>query len=114
MSDAAQFVTLRSWNGGGKPVEHDVRERGICAEAVLSDGRTVQIIVNPDGKIFLRAWGNEPAKLGNADAISFHCVLPWQEQTHDPVTYQKLPGPPPDKAALAEAIDHLGAEPAQP
>lgn len=94
-------LILRSWVMG-KPVVHDTRpdREGICAEVVFDDGRTVQIVVSSDGHISLRGWGNVPAKLGNANALSLYCSLPREEQTHDPVTYLPLRAPEPGGANL--------------
>jgi hypothetical protein len=41
----------------------------------LQDGRTVQLIVNGDGSIDLRGWGNIPIKLGNDNRLNFRADL---------------------------------------
>ncbi len=59
-------------------------------EVELEDGRTVQLAVSGDGEIFLRAWGNMPQKLGNMNRTGFSAHVEFEEQTHDPVTYERL------------------------
>jgi len=82
----------------GKPVVlHNILNSGnVVLEVELDDGRTVQLVVSGDGEIHLRAWGNVPAKIGNMDRTGFSAVVPCEEQTTDPVTYERLTKTPTD------------------
>ena len=48
-------------------------------EVEFDDGRTVQLVVNDDGGILLRGWGNIPSKLGNSNSVQMYCDLQYQE-----------------------------------
>jgi hypothetical protein len=68
-----------------------VRNPGsVVLEVELDDGRTVQMAVEDNGRIFLRGWGNTPALLGNANAVEFRCQLAPEEQTHCPFTFDRV------------------------
>lgn len=59
-------------------------------EVELEDGRTVQLVVSGNGDVHLRAWGNVPAKIGNMNRTGFSARVEFEEQTTDPVTYERL------------------------
>ena len=59
-------------------------------EIELVDGRTVQLVVRPDGEIDLRGWGNIPASLGNSTCVGFHCQLDWKQATCCETCYGRL------------------------
>lgn len=65
----------------GKPIDVCQESHSALIEAVLPDGRTVQLAVRPDGEIDLRAWGNVPALVGNSNSIGFHCKLEREDAT---------------------------------
>ena len=59
-------------------------------EVTLDDGRTVQLVVESTGLVFLRGWGNVPAKLGNCNLMGFSAQLQKEKQTHCEKCYGKL------------------------
>lgn len=59
-------------------------------EIELDDGRTVQLVVNKDGTIYLRGWGNIPGKVGNSNKVEFVCELNKEPQTHCHICYNEL------------------------
>jgi hypothetical protein len=65
----------------GKVVElPDLNNIGsVILEVELDDGRTVQLSVGIEGRIHLRAWGNIPAKVGNADSVHLTAIVPFEE-----------------------------------
>ena len=44
-------------------------------EAELDDGRTVQLSVHNNGRVFLRGWGNIPKLVGNSNTLELTAVL---------------------------------------
>ena len=83
---------VRAYVSGNPIVLHEAlgNSDSVVLEVELEDGRTVQLVVSGDGRVDLRAWGNVPAKLGNDYLTSFDAVIPFQRQTHDPITYERL------------------------
>jgi hypothetical protein len=75
-------------NGQQKTIE--VQDHTAVLEVELSDGRTIQLTFNEDGVVFLRGWGNIPAKLGNGNSMTFRAQLQFEEQTTCPVCYDRL------------------------
>lgn len=76
-------VTAYKWG-----VRHDITEEVVThgaagaasvIEVQLADGRTVQLVVESDGSVRVRGWGNKPALVGNMENTSFTATIPTQE-----------------------------------
>jgi hypothetical protein len=76
--------------GRAVPLEGVRNPGSTILEVELDDGRTVQLCVDVEGHIHLRAWGNIPAKVGNSTQASFDCQLNLEEQTSCPTCYGRL------------------------
>ena len=64
--------------------------QSIILEVELDDGRTVQLSVSDTGHIWLRGWGNIPAKVGNGTVVTMDCELPHEDPTTCGICYSKL------------------------
>lgn len=80
--------------GARVPINGVTNPGSVVLEVVLDDDRTVQIVVDKDGEIGLRGWGNVPARVGNGNKLEFRAVLQREEATHCERCYCPLDGTP--------------------
>jgi len=66
----------------GRPISIELNQPTAVLEVELDDGRTVQLNVDKAGAIFLRGWGNIPAKVGNDSTVELICQINPQKPTH--------------------------------
>lgn len=66
--------------GMGSPTEVPADSDSVCVDAVLADGRTVQVVLRTDGHVLVRGWGATPIVTGNVEAASVSFTLPTVEQ----------------------------------
>ena len=71
--------TIIEWNMGQENIVATRHAISAGTEIRLTDGRTVQVFVDSDGEIHLRAWGNIPILVGNADRVSFRARIECEE-----------------------------------
>jgi hypothetical protein len=57
-------------SGKAIPINGVANPGSVILEVSLDDGRTVQLTVSSDGTVWLRGWGNTPAKVGNANSLN--------------------------------------------
>lgn len=48
------------------------KEDNPCVEFKLPGGQTIQVVVNAEGHIFLRAWPSTPIVTSNCESVNFH------------------------------------------
>jgi hypothetical protein len=77
-------------SGKAIPINGVANPGSVILEVSLDDGRTVQLTVSSDGTVWLRGWGNTPAKVGNANSLNILAEIQKQEQTHCEVCYCPL------------------------
>lgn len=75
---------IKIWRAG-TPVEvaRLAPDEPIVLTISMHDDRTVQLVVDPDGDIELRGWGNDPLRMGNMESLYLDTYLPASEPTHD-------------------------------
>lgn len=80
---------IRYFESGSPREVVRLRQSGIV-EVVLDDGRTAQMIFRTDGQLTIRAWGNIPAKIGNANMTGMYTTVEFEKPTTCEVCYNRL------------------------
>lgn len=87
-------MRIAIYKQGHKTTVDNSSDNSAIVEVVLDDDRTVQLSVQNDGSVFLRGWGNVPAKVGNWNRLNLAAKIEKEAATTCEVCHCPLDGGP--------------------